>query len=104
MKQLKEQEVKAKTTKSDPVKVKHLQNTVNSKKVEFDKANAAASELQKKIDVIAKEIEEKTTGKIKAITKKIKEVTQNLNGCKSEISNLSVGIKTSLRYFVKSNY
>lgn len=97
MQQLKEQEVKAKAAKTDPVIVRRLENVVKAKQSDMDEATSATSKVQKKIDAITDEIEQRTTGKIKVINKKIKDLTSILNGCRSEIMKLNVGIKTALR-------
>lgn len=67
------------------------------RKKEFEGANAVTLELQGKLDVIESEIETKSSGKIKAVDKNIKEVANNLSKIKSEISRLTVAIKTSER-------
>lgn len=100
MNRLKEQEQIVKTTRADPEKKKRLEGIVNSRKEAFDEANSVALATQKKIDVIVKKIEEKTTGKTKSIDSKIKEVTNILKECKSEITKLNVGIKTARRYLL----
>lgn len=97
LRQLQEQEQRAKVTRTDPAKKRQLETTLNSKRIAFNEASSAASEIQKQVDVIVKKIEEKTTGKIKAINSKIKEVTNILKECKSEIAKLNVGITTSQR-------
>lgn len=94
---LKEQEKRAKMTKTDPAERKRLEDVVKSKKIEFDKANNAATTVQEKVDAIVRTIEEKVGGKIKAIDNKIKEATKIFKNCGAEITKLNVAIKTSHR-------
>lgn len=97
MRQLAELESKLKESKADPEKLKRLEHLVNAKKIEYDKANDAASKLQDKVNAIAEEIEKRTTGKIKVINKKIEETTRIINECTSQITKFNVAIKTSIR-------
>ncbi|CAH0546726.1 unnamed protein product [Brassicogethes aeneus] len=101
-KQLKEQEVKAKQTKADPVQVKKLTLVVENKKAAFDQASEAANELQVEVDKLTKEIKAKTTGKMSAIEKNIKEAKTGIDKCKAEITRLRVASKTAERNAEKS--
>lgn len=102
--QIKVQEQKAKSTKANPAEVEKLQQIVASKKSEYDEACATASVLQVEVDAVTKEIEEKTTSKIKAVDKSIKEATTLLNKCKAEITRLNVAIKTAERLYFEFKF
>ncbi|KAF5289359.1 hypothetical protein FQR65_LT11870 [Abscondita terminalis] len=102
LKQLKDQEIKSKNTKADPAAVKKLTAIVNEKKNAYEKANEAAKKIQVKVDKLTEEIKEKTVGKMKAMDKKLKDVTDSIDKCKSEITRRNVGIKTAERNAIKS--
>ncbi|KAK4886823.1 hypothetical protein RN001_003094 [Aquatica leii] len=97
LKQLKDQEIKSKSTKADPATVKRLTAVVNQKKALYDKASEAAKKIQVQVDRLTEEIKEKTVGKMKVMDKKLKDVTDTIDKCKSEITRRNVGIKTSER-------
>lgn len=100
--QLEKQESIAKNTKTDQAKMKKLAQLVEEKGEIFENARAEASELQVQVDLITKEIEDKSLGKIKALDKNIKENVKAVDKLKSEIARLKVAVKTSERDSIKS--
>lgn len=96
-KQLKEQEVKCKATKSDPVQVKKLSAIVEKNRKLYEQAAETAGALQAKVDEVTKEITEKTSGKMKAVDKNINEATKTIDKCKAEITRLRVAVTTADR-------
>nr|XP_023017853.1 structural maintenance of chromosomes protein 4 [Leptinotarsa decemlineata]XP_023017854.1 structural maintenance of chromosomes protein 4 [Leptinotarsa decemlineata] len=101
-KQVKAQEAKSKATRADPAEVKRLTKIVEQKRALYEKAAETAGELQIQVDKISGEINEKTSGKMKAIDKNINEATKTIDKCKAEITRLRVAITTAERNAKKS--
>lgn len=95
LRKLQEQEMIVERTKADPIQKKRLESLVISEQTALDEANSLVSEIQTKVDVINRQIEEKTTEKTKAILRKIEEVASIIKECESEISKLNLRITTS---------
>ncbi|XP_050294355.1 structural maintenance of chromosomes protein 4 isoform X2 [Anthonomus grandis grandis] len=98
--QMKEQEVKSKSIKADANQVKKLTKIVEEKKAEYEEAAETAGALQLKVDKLTKEIKEKSTGKIRAVDKNIKDAAKTIESSKSEITKLKVAVKTAERNFI----
>lgn len=95
--QLKEQDQIAKNSNANPEKTKKLNANLEEKRVHYNKAFSEFEELQEKIDIINREIKEKTDKKLSGVNKNIKENTNVLEKCKAELVKLKVEIKTSER-------
>lgn len=97
MAQLKKQEQKAKETCANPAQVKQLQATVRAKKAKFEVADTKSEKLQKSVNTINQEINEKTIHKMRPVTNQLKACTDMLEKCKAELVKLKVAIKTAER-------
>lgn len=94
---LKDQEVKARQVRTDPAQVKQFQTVINKKIALYDKAKAAADEIQNTVDEITKEIKAKSSDKIRAVDKSLKDIVKQIDILKSEINRLNVAVSTSAR-------
>lgn len=99
---LKDQEIKSKEVKTDPAQVRRLQIIINEKVANYDEACAAANEVQIQVDEITKQIKAKSSDKIKAIDKNLKDIGKQIEVLKSEINRLNVAVSTSARNAKKS--
>lgn len=97
LQQLKVQEVKAKNTKVNPTILNNLKDVVNKTKIKYDKASEAAGNVQVVVNKLTAQIEEKTVGKMKSLDKNLKDAINQIAKCKTEITRLTVGIKTAER-------
>lgn len=103
LQQLKVQEVKAKNTKVNPTILNNLKDVVNKTKIKYDKASDAAGNVQVVVNKLTAQIEEKTVGKMKSLDKNLKDAINQIAKCKTEITRLTVGIKTAERNAKKSS-
>ncbi|KRT84933.1 hypothetical protein AMK59_1715 [Oryctes borbonicus] len=99
--ELKEQKKRANATRADPEEVNRLEMVIQEKKAAFEAASTNASIYQKDVDSITEQINEKMTGRVKVIDKKIADVNKSINKIKAEITRINVAVKTSERNLFK---
>ncbi|KAI4470604.1 structural maintenance of chromosomes protein 4 [Holotrichia oblita] len=95
--ELETQKKRADSIRANPEQVKKLENIIQEKKLAFEDASSNASIYQKEVDNISEEINERMTGRVKAIDKNIADVSNSLNKIKAEITRINVAVKTSER-------
>lgn len=77
---------------------------MEARKRQLDAATETAGELQVQVDQLTKEIKDKSTGKIRAVDKLIKECTKNIDMSKAEVTKLRVAVKTAERCVFWENH
>ncbi|GLV32117.1 gluon [Carabus blaptoides fortunei] len=100
--QIKRQTKISKETCANPAQIKKLQAIIDTRKADYEEASAKSEQLQKQVDVINKEIKDKTEKKMRGINTKINECSKMLDKCKEELVKLRVAIKTAERNAKKS--
>lgn len=75
-----------------------LEEVVEARRRQLDAAMETAGELQVQVDQLTKEIKDKSTGKIRAMDKQIKECIKTIEMSKSEVTKLRVAVKTAERF------
>lgn len=74
-----------------------MEDIIQEKKSAFEDASANASIYQKEVDNITEDINERMTGRVKAIDQNIADVSKSLTKIKAEITRINVAVKTSER-------
>ncbi|KAK7075166.1 Structural maintenance of chromosomes protein 4 [Halocaridina rubra] len=95
--QIRAQETTLKSVKSDPVQVKKMEKDIEQKMKTYNKALAAAQEVEEEVTKIHNQILEVTGGKMKGLKKALDSVTKKLEKVNAEITRLQVAIKTAKR-------
>ncbi|XP_066938729.1 structural maintenance of chromosomes protein 4 [Macrobrachium rosenbergii] len=95
--QIKVQEEKVKSVKSDPVQVKSMEKDIGEKVKVYKKAASSAQEIESEVSKIHAQIVEVTGGKMKGLKKALDTATKKLEKVIAEITRLQVAIKTAKR-------
>ncbi|XP_067015599.2 structural maintenance of chromosomes protein 4 [Anabrus simplex] len=99
--QVKQQQEKVKQTTSDPAQVKKLTATRDTAKKAYEKAAAAADEVDAQVKEHHAKLMEITGSRTKAARKQLDEIIKKIDKVQKERAKLTVGIKTSKRNFTK---
>jgi structural maintenance of chromosome 4 len=98
---VKRQLKKAENTRSDPVKVKQLEDRVTISKAEFEKKQKEVTKIQKQVNELTDRIKEISDTKVKGVRVKIEKLSKQIDKLTTNISKLNVDIRTTERNMQK---